>query len=169
MSDLVFPAPHHITVGFTGVPGDRTFFVQVEDDAERLTLLVEKAQVEGLGELLAQVLTRIGDEPATDWDRDAMALREPIEPAWRVGEIGLGVDPESERILIELSTAESEEAVDPEVARISIDGDQARRLSAHAQEVVGQGRPECQLCGRPTELDGSHVCPASNGHGALSR
>lgn len=169
MTDLVFPAPHHVTVGYTGVPGDRTFFLQVEDDEERLTLLVEKVQVEGLGELLAQVLTRIEDAPATDWDRDAMALRPPIEPSWRVAEIGLGVDPDSERILIELSAMQPDEEVEPPVARISIDRDQARRLAAHAQEVVGQGRPQCELCGRPTDLDGSHVCPSTNGHGALSR
>jgi uncharacterized repeat protein (TIGR03847 family) len=169
VTDLVFPAPHHVTVGYTGVPGDRTFFLQVEDDEERLTLLVEKVQVEGLGELLAQVLTRIDDAPSTDWDRDAMALRPPIEPSWRVAEMGLGVDPDSEHILIELTAMQPDEEVEPPVARISIDRDQARRLAAHAQEVVGQGRPQCELCGRPTDLDGSHVCPSTNGHGALSR
>lgn len=169
MTDLVFPAPHHITVGYTGGPGDRTFFLQVEDDDERLTLLVEKVQVEGIGELLAQVLSRIDDTPATDWDRDAMALRPPIEPAWRVAEIGLGVDPDSERILIELSGVQTDEALEPDLARVSLDRDQARRLAAHAQEIVGQGRPRCELCGRPTDLDGDHVCPATNGHGALSR
>lgn len=169
MSELIFPAPHHVTAGFTGVPGDRSFFVQVEDDTERLTLAVEKQQVGGLGELLGQVLARIDDAPATDWDRDAMALRDPIEPAWRVAEIGLGVDPDSERVLIELTSMVSEETTEPEVAQISIDRDQARRLAAHALEVVGQGRPTCELCGRPTDLDGSHVCPATNGHGGLSR
>jgi uncharacterized repeat protein (TIGR03847 family) len=169
VTEFVFPAPHHVTVGYTGVPGDRTFFFQVEDDEERLTLLVEKAQVDGLGELLAQVLTRIEDAPATDWDRDAMALRPPIEPAWRVGEVGLGVDPDNERVLIELAAVQTDEEIDPDLARVSMDRDQARRLAAHAQEIVAQGRPQCELCGRPTDLDGSHVCPATNGHGALSR
>lgn len=169
MSELIFPAPHHVTAGFTGVPGDRSFFVQVEDDTHRLTLAVEKQQVGGLGELLGQVLTRLDDTPATDWDRDAMALRDPIEPAWRVAEIGIGVDPDSERVLIELTSMVPDETIEPEVAQISIDRDQARRLAAHALEVVGQGRPTCELCGRPTDLDGSHVCPATNGHGGLSR
>ena len=169
MSESIFPAPHHVTVGFTGVPGDRSFFVQVEDDTDRLTLAVEKQQVGGLGELLGQVLARIDDAPATDWDRDAMALRDPIEPAWRVAEIGIGVDPDSERVLIELTSMRPDETIAPEMAQISIDRDQARRLAAHALEVVGQGRPNCELCGRPTDLDGSHVCPATNGHGGLSR
>ncbi len=169
MTDIVFPAPHHVTVGFTGFPGDRSFFVQVEDDDERLTLAVEKQQVAGIGELLGQVLARIEDSPATDWDRDAMALREPIDAAWRVAEIGLGVDPDQERVLIELTSMTPDEVIEPSVAHISIDRDQARRLAAHAMEIVGRGRPTCELCGRPTDLDGSHVCPATNGHGGLSR
>jgi hypothetical protein len=53
--------------------------------------------------------------------------------------------------------------------RIWLDRDLARRLAAHATEIVGQGRPRCELCGRPTEPDGNHVCPATNGHGSLSR
>jgi uncharacterized repeat protein (TIGR03847 family) len=169
VTESFFSAPHHVTVGYTGVPGERTFLVQVEDDQARLTLLVEKGQVAGVGDLLAQVLAQIGDAPATDWDREAMGLREPIEPAWRVGEIGLGIDPETERVVIELTAVTAEETVEPDVVRISIDRDQARRLAAHTQEIVGQGRPECQLCGRPMGSDGSHVCPATNGHGALSR
>ncbi len=169
MSEILFPEPHHITVGYTGVPGERTFFLQVEDDHERLTLLLEKAQVAGIGDLLGQVLSRVDDTPATDWDRDAMALREPVAAAWRIGEIGIGVDPDTERVLLELTSVGVEDDEDAEVARIAIDRDQARRLAAHAAAVVEQGRPECELCGRPTELDGSHVCPATNGHGALTR
>lgn len=168
MTEQVFPSPHHVTVGFTGVPGDRTFLLQVEDDQQRLTLVMEKLQVAGLGDLLGQLLARVDDQPATDWDRDAMALREPIEESWRVAEIGMGIDPDTERMLIELTAMRPGEDVDPHVARISIDRDQARRLAAHAQEIVGQGRPKCELCGRPTELDGTHVCPATNGHGTLS-
>ncbi|TVR35068.1 MAG: DUF3090 family protein [Nitriliruptor sp.] len=169
MSDAIFLDPHHVTVGYTGVPGDRSFFLQVEDDAARVTLLLEKGQVEGIGELMGQVLARIDDQPATDWDRDAMALRPPIEPAWRVGEIGLGVDPESERVVLELTEVVADDTVEPSTVQVSLDRDQARRLAAHAQETVTQGRPRCELCGRPMGLDGDHVCPSTNGHGALSR
>lgn len=169
MSDAIFLEPHHVTVGYTGVPGDRSFFLQVEDDVARITLLLEKGQVEGIGELLGQVLARLEDQPATDWDREAMALRPPIEPAWRIGEIGLGLDPESERVVLELTEIVADETVEPSTVQVSLDRDQARRLAAHAQETVTQGRPRCELCGRPMGLDGDHVCPSTNGHGALSR
>jgi hypothetical protein len=35
-------------------------------------------------------------------------------------------------------------------------------LSARIMEVVAAGRPLCPLCGAP--IEGTHVCPASNGH-----
>jgi uncharacterized repeat protein (TIGR03847 family) len=167
--ELELSAPHHVTVGFTGQPGGRTFFFQAEDEQVRVTLQLEKAQVEGLGELLAQLLTRAGDEPATDWDHAAMALREPIDPRWRVGEIGLGLDPDEGRFVLELAELTPDEDDEADELRVWLDRDQARRLSAHATEIVGQGRPRCELCGRPTALDGGHVCPATNGHGRLTR
>lgn len=170
MADLIeLDAPHHATADYVGEPGDRTFYLQVEDDHQRVTVLVEKAQVEGLAGLLAQLLARVEDEPATDWDRRAMALRDPVEPRWRAGQIGAGIDPENGRVVIEVHELVAEEDDEEgELVRFSLDQDQARRLAAHAEEVVEQGRPRCQLCGRPTEPDGSHVCPSTNGHGRLS-
>lgn len=167
--EFEFSQPHHVTVGFTGQPGDRTFFLQAQQGEQLLTLQLEKGQVEGLGELLGQLLTRVDDEPATDWDRDAMELRTPVEPAWQVGEVALGLDPDAERFALEVTEVVVSEDAEPEFARIWCDRDQARRLAAHAVEVVGQGRPRCELCGRPTAVDGEHVCPATNGHGELTR
>lgn len=169
MIDLELTDPHHVTAGFVGVPGDRTFFFQAEDTEQRVTLLLEKQQVAGLGELLAQVLARVDDEPATDWDRDAMALREPIDPRYRAGDIGVGLDAERSRFVLDLAELSPEDEIDPSETRVWLDQDQARRLAAHAMEVVGKGRPTCDLCGRPESVDGTHVCPSTNGHGRLAR
>ena len=169
MIELELESPHHVTAGYTGEPGRRTFFVQAEDESTSVTLQLEKGQVAGIGELLAQLLARLDDAPATDWDRAAMGLREPVEPRWSVGEMTLGLDPDDERFVLELSELVVSEEAEPHELRIWMDRDQARRLAAQAAEVVGQGRPRCEFCGRPTELDGSHVCPATNGHGELSR
>ncbi|MEX0952676.1 MAG: DUF3090 family protein [Nitriliruptoraceae bacterium] len=165
---IELPAAHHVTVGWTGRPGERTFLVQLEDEHVRVTLLAEKGQVAGIAELLEQLLARVDDAPATDWDRDAMALREPVEPDWRVGEISAGLDAEGQRFMLEL--IEVGEPDEPrEEVRAFFDRDQARRLAAHATEQVEQGRPPCPLCSRPIEADGSHVCPSTNGHGRLTR
>lgn len=176
MIDVELTEPHHVTVGTVGEPGNRTFFVQAQDDAALVTLVLEKQQVGGIGDLLAQLLARIEDRPATDWDRAAMALREPIDPRWRIGELGVGIDDAGDRFVLEfteLLVAEDEVELaglpEPREVRIWLDQDQARRLAAHADELVGQGRPRCQFCGRPMAADGSHVCPSTNGHGRLTR
>lgn len=169
MIEVELVDPHLVTAGYVGEPGSRTFYVQAEDEQQRVDILVEKAQVEGIGELLAQLLARIDDSPATDWDRAAMDLRQPIEPRWRAGELSVGLDPDTGRFLIELAELIGEEAREPLEVRIWATQDQARRLAAHAAEVVAKGRPRCDLCGRPMRPDGAHVCPATNGHGRLSR
>lgn len=174
MIDVELTDPTHITAGYTGQPGARTFFVQAADESTQVTLQAEKGQVAGIGELLGQLLVRMDDAPATDWDRDAMDLRRPIEARWQIGAIQVGLDPEGGRFLLELEefVVEDEisgQAPEPREVRIWADQDQARRLAAHCAEVIGQGRPRCELCGRPTDLDGSHVCPSTNGHGRLHR
>lgn len=169
MIDVELTDPHHVTAGYVGQPGERTFFVQAEDGERRVDILLEKEQVQGLADLLAQLLARVGDAPATDWDRTSMALREPLDPRWRAGAITVGLDPDAARFVVELVELSQEEVDDPLEVRIWTQQDQARRLAAHAAEVVAEGRPRCQLCGRPMEADGDHVCPATNGHGRLTR
>lgn len=172
MIDVELTDPTHLTAGYTGQPGDRTFFVQAADEVTLVTVLVEKGQVAGIAELLSQLLARVDDAPASDWDRDAMELRRPIEPRWRVGGIQVGLDPERGRFLLELDELVAEDddgdpLTEPRELRVWASQDQARRLAAHAEDVIGQGRPRCELCGRPTDPDGSHVCPSTNGHGRL--
>jgi uncharacterized repeat protein (TIGR03847 family) len=48
-------------------------------------------------------------------------------------------------------------------ARFWATREQMRSLARHGAEVVGHGRPRCQLCGNPIDPEG-HQCPALNGH-----
>jgi uncharacterized repeat protein (TIGR03847 family) len=166
--ELDFDDPKRVTVGYLGVPGDRTFLLEVEDDVHRAQFHLEKVQVEGLGDLLAQLLARLEDRPPVDWDRDAMSLEPPFSPIWRVGGIAVGLDRDSARFLLELTEFVPEGDAEARRARISMDRDQARRLAAHALAIVGEGRERCRLCSRPIEPDAGHVCPATNGHGPLT-
>jgi uncharacterized repeat protein (TIGR03847 family) len=166
--DLEFDDPKRVTVGYLGVPGDRTFLLEVEDDTHRAQFHLEKAQVAGLGDLVAQLLARLDDRPPSDWDRDAMSLEPPFRPIWRVGGIAVGLDRDAGRFMVELTEFVPEDDTEPRTARISMDQDQARRFAAHALAIVGEGRERCRLCSRPVETDGTHVCPATNGHGPLT-
>lgn len=158
-----FAAPEHATADFVGQPGQRTFFVQVTEEGETVSVLVEKQQVAGLAELVARLLTDVGSEPPTIWDIESMRLREPVQPRWRAGAIGVGLDAQLGRFVVEVTEfVPEDEPREPEELRIWLTEEQAARLAAHAAWAVEQGRPTCQLCGQPIEPDG-HVCPRSNG------
>ncbi len=166
--DLEFDDPKRVTVGYLGVPGDRTFLLEAEDDVHRAQFQLEKTQVAGLADLVAQLLARLDDRPPADWDRDAMSLEPPFRPIWRVGGIAVGLDRDAVRFLVELTELVPDDDVEPRTARILMDRDQARRFAAHAAAIVGEGRERCRLCSRPVATDGGHVCPATNGHGPLT-
>lgn len=167
--ELELSRPEHVTADFVGEPGQRIFYVQAIEDAEVVSVLVEKMQVSGLADLLTRLLAQVDAEPAKIWDIDSMRLREPVTPRWRAGAIAVGIDPQLGHFVIELSEFVSEEEDrEPDEIRIWIDEDRARTLAAHARWSVNQGRPTCRLCGMPMDEDG-HVCPRSNGHGTAVR
>lgn len=161
--------PHHLTADYVGEPGNRTFYIQAEDETQRVSFLVEKEQVAALGTGLEQLLIQLDEPLMTDWDRTAMELRQPLNEQWRAGDITVGADPDVGKFFVGLTEYVGEEDREPWQARIWATLDQTRRLAAHASEVVTEGRPRCRLCGRPTGPEGDHVCPATNGHGHLSR
>jgi uncharacterized repeat protein (TIGR03847 family) len=168
MTTLTLDDPHHVTVGTIGEAGRRTFLVQAEDDDHRVTMIAEKQQVEGIGDLLARLLVRLDETPPDDWDRAAMAVREPVEPLWRIGRIEVGLDADARRFRLEFEAMEGDDEHLVDEVVFTVDTDLARRLAAQADWLVDQGRPRCRLCGRPMAEDGSHVCPATNGHGRLT-
>lgn len=170
-SDLM---PDVFTVDYVGEPGHRTFYLQARWNARTVSFLVEKQQVAVLAEKLREVLVvldRADIVTSSSPERDpGLALEQPLEPEWRVGVMGLAYEEEPDRVLVVLQPVESE---DEEIAeeiedtaegyRFSLRRDQVRAFVLHAEAVVGEGRPLCQLCGLPMDPEG-HVCPASNGH-----
>ena len=156
-----------ITAGAVGEPGDRVFYVQAEKGDGTVALVVEKEQVRMLAQLAQDLLERV-DVTVTpdDLDTRTQQLREPIAPAWRVGRLALGMDPDGQRFMLE-----AEELVEDEeegaTARFWMSGEQLVALAAHAAFSVESGaRDTCRLCNRPIDRAGHH-CPALNGHGPM--
>ena len=74
-------------------------------------------------------------------DDAAMAIKEPLDPLFRVGAMGLGYDANRDRILLVAQEALGEEEErDPREARFFATRAQMEALSRHAREVVGHGR-----------------------------
>ncbi len=160
---MEFSEPEHVTADFVGKPGRRTFYVQVMEQGELVSLLLEKQQVAALAEVLERLLDDVGNSPPNVWDVASMRLRDPLVPRWRGGAIAVGIDPQLGRFLVEISEFVPDDEDRPaEEVRIWLDEDRAAVLAAHASWAVEQGRPVCDLCGLPMDPDG-HVCPRTNG------
>ena len=172
MSDPVELDPvTRITAAATGEPGQRTFYLQARDDSTVVSLLVEKQQVALLAMHVDELLERIGapsaDDPAVP-DPSSLDLEEPVMPAFRVGQIGLGYDEARDLVVLQceeyVPEDESEEIVaDPGRVRLWATREQVFALARRGEREVAGGRPTCRMCGEPIEPEG-HFCPRSNGH-----
>jgi uncharacterized repeat protein (TIGR03847 family) len=164
-----------LTADAVGEPGQRTFYLQAASGADQVTLLVEKEQVRRLAESLESWLPELAadrpedPEEARVAEAGELALSEPLEPDFRVGQLTLSYDPERDRVVVvatELVAGEEqpeELAPEPQEVRLIVTRPQLRVLARHGSQVVARGRPLCPLCGNPLDPSG-HVCPALNGH-----
>lgn len=160
----------HLTIGAIGVPGQRVFYLQGSQGSTVVSLIIEKQQAivvaTGFEELLHDLQRRYPqaqrDSQESVWMD--LRLREPVEPLFRVGNIGLGYNEDLNRIvlmayeLVEESEEENADAVSFWATRAQI-----QAMIPHTREVVKAGRPICGNCGQPIEASG-HFCPKRNGY-----
>jgi uncharacterized repeat protein (TIGR03847 family) len=159
-----------ITADAVGEPGKRVFYLQARKGNQSVTVICEKEHVAALAMATDQVLLSLADDNADAVVEPdpalggGMDLEYPLEPAFRAGQVNLGYDQVSQRLVVvayEL-LAEDDDA-EPSVARFWASLAQMRAFSIHGQEVVASGRPTCSMCGEPMEPEG-HFCPRRNGH-----
>jgi uncharacterized repeat protein (TIGR03847 family) len=161
----------HITTDAIGPPGKRVFYLQASQGEEQVTLIVEKAQVQslavGVEEFLDDLRERRPEISTADagYSESDMKLRKPIDPAFRVGQLGIGYDEEGDMMVLVAREIELEasEVDDPSVARFWCTRSQMRSMCAWGLEVASRGRPICGNCGQPIDPEG-HFCPKRNGH-----
>jgi uncharacterized repeat protein (TIGR03847 family) len=161
----------HITTDALGQPGKRVFYIQGWQGERTVTLIVEKVQIQSLAVGLEQFLTEVQEkfpelpEASADYDEKNMHISPPVDPVFRVGELGLGYDAEHD--LVVLVTREGiAEGQDPEeggVVRFWCTRSQLRAMCRWGMEVASRGRPVCPQCGEPMDPAG-HFCPKKNGH-----
>jgi uncharacterized repeat protein (TIGR03847 family) len=156
------------TVGTVGRPGERTFLLQARAAGQRVTVKCEKQQTAAIVQYLRRLLADL--PPAEDRPMSGtLELREPLDPAFVLGPIGLGYDRSNDRVLIQLEEVgdldEEGEPVDEDDdrghVRLYLSRGQAAAFCDHADGVVEAGRPACQWCAFPMDPDG-HDCPRMN-------
>jgi uncharacterized repeat protein (TIGR03847 family) len=161
-----------ITTDAIGEPGKRVFYLQAQDEKQVVTLLIEKQQVQslaiGVEQFLEDLQKRYPEitQASSDYVEREMALEKPFDPAFRIGQLGLGYDEENDLLILvarELQTTEEEEDQGASVARFWCTRSQLRGMCHWGIELANRGRPICGNCGQPIDKEG-HFCPKSNGH-----
>jgi len=161
----------HITADAIGKPGQRVFYIQAWQDQRTVTVLIEKFQLQSLSVGVEQFLAEVSrqapelEDVSGDYIEDQMHINPPVDPLFRVGEVGLGFDKDRDRVVLqtrELLT-EDEEPESAAVVRFWCTREQIRKMARWGAEVVTRGRPMCPQCGAPMEPEG-HFCPKKNGH-----
>ena len=160
-----------ITADAIGQPGQRVFYIQAFQDQRTITVIIEKAQLQsmciGIEQFLSQIIQQNPElaEASSDYVEEMMRIHPPVDPLFRVGEIGLGYDKGRDRVVLFVKELLTEDA-DPESAasiRFWCTRDQMRKMARWGVEVSSRGRPICPQCGQPIDAEG-HFCPKKNGH-----
>ena len=172
-----FAWPDRVVVGTVGVPGQRTFYLQVQTGKQIVSIALEKQQAAQLAEKIDEILDQLRtvegnpfhvptSTPIELVDNDDL---EPVQEQFRAGVMSLGWDPTTAQVVIEAyplaevdadgdGFLEDDEDTDPaEVLRVRMPVGTARAFSKRTREVVGAGRPICVICGQPIDADG-HTC-----------
>lgn len=171
-----------VTIGTIGPKGKRTFHLQAGQDNRLVSFTIEKEQAHALSSAIAEMLDDIDAHDDTKTEADFsqldMALREPIEPLFRIAQMGLAYEANDNKIilvaqeLVPQSASETDEEDDideldegdddeqaafnlfeggdgePQVVRMWCTREQMRALSLHAMDTVKSGRPDAKQNGR---------------------
>ena len=136
-----------ITAGAIGKPGQRVFFIQAEKGLEQITLVCEKEQVQALADAIDEMVQNLEQEFGMVRDQglkvqeDEMRVREPVDPLFRIGAMGLGYDANRDKILLVAQEALDEgDERDPREVRLFATRAQMQVVSTYARDVIGRGR-----------------------------
>lgn len=169
-----------VTIGTIGPKGKRTFHLQAGQDNRLVSFTIEKEQAQALSSAIAELLNDIDEQDDTTTEADFsqldMALREPIEPMFRISQMGLAYEPNDNKIILVAQEFVPQDASDtdddfdiddlddneeqaaynlfegadgePQVVRMWCTREQMRALSLHTMDTVKSGRPDAKQNGR---------------------
>lgn len=152
-----------ITVGTIGPKGQRVFHLQAGKEKQVVSFVIEKEQAWALSEAIKELIEDLDkrypnpDGAPTEVDITGfdMELREPIEPIFRIAQMGLGYDEERNKIVLVAQELVLRDPADPDplepdpgIVRMWCDRKQMRALSLHALAIVQAGRADPHQNGR---------------------
>jgi len=143
-----------ITIGTIGPKGKRVFHLQAGHEGKIVSFTIEKEQAWALSEAIREFLDDLEQQLNSTIEVEMAALdmdlREPIEPLFRVSQMGLAYDDVAQMVILvaqEIALSEEEE---PGVVRMWCTREQMYALSIQAMDTVEAGRPSPRQNGRIT-------------------
>lgn len=156
-----------ITIGTIGPKGKRVFYLQAGYRSQIVSMVIEKEQSWALSEAINELMNDLDERYSDsldnidlfDPDGEDMDLREPIEPIFRVSQMGLGYDEDQDKVVLVAQELVAQirddefnlsptEAAEPGVVRLWCTREQMRALSAQAIHTVESGRADPKQNGR---------------------
>ncbi len=165
----------YVTVGTVGPKGRRVFYLQAGHADQVLSIVIEKEQSRALSDAINELIDDLDERyqrttEEVDLADFNMELRQPIEPLFRVSQMGLGYDEDQDKVVLvaqELILTDSGEAAfdaeqdddledilgldpseQPSILRLWCSRAQMRALSQQAQATVQAGRADPRQNGR---------------------
>lgn len=158
-----------VTVGTVGPKGKRVFYLQAGQADHVISIIIEKEQSRALSDAITELMDDLESRyqhESVDVDLDTfdMELRQPLEPLFRVSQMGLGYDEDQDKVVLiaqELIMSSMTEDPDdleeilgmesteqPSIVRMWCSREQMRALSQQAQATVQAGRADPRQNGR---------------------
>lgn len=150
-----------------GPPGQRVFRLLVASRVGSAALELEKEELRALGVAIDQLLARVSGQPewkyygrAPEPYQPAPALPSPTVVDFKIGQLSLGYETETDMFIILAHNSEDDPEGPPTFSCLAT-ASQVRSLSRRIESVIAAGRPTCPLCGDPLEAEG-HACVRAN-------
>lgn len=161
----------HITTDAIGQPGQRVFYIQGWQENRQAAVIIEKIQIQsmavGLEEFLEDLHKKHPDlvPDSDEYSEEKMHIQPPVDPLFRVGEMGLAYEAERDLVILIAREVvmEGQTTEDVGVVRFWCRRSQLRAMCRWGLEVSLHGRAICPQCGEPMDPEG-HFCPKKNGH-----
>lgn len=154
-----------LRINAIGAPGERTFFLQGGDANSLITLLVEKVQIQVMAVGAIRMIDEIEAQQKglgktrAEYDEVEMRLALPVDPLFRVDEVALGYDLESDLFVLQVTAEGLKE--DRQQAMFWVTREKMRGLALWALDLANRGRPDPL---EPKNTGGNGFRHGNNGH-----
>jgi uncharacterized repeat protein (TIGR03847 family) len=164
----IFTNPDRCVAGTIGEPGERAFFIQARSNARVISVALEKAQVQAIGNRIELVIAEVRKSnpllSVATLPTDDAPLETPVDEEFQVGAISLAWSELEQLITFELYELEDDQQDEEgQVLEINFSVGMALAFAQRSKALVNAGRLPCPFCGIPIDPRG-HLCPRANGY-----